>query len=200
MSKEKTNLFDDYDYERDKNTKEFDPIKVPKDGKIEAVQWSTKSLNIAVEAINKGLPLKANPFIGKNTKLLKPDLVYRRTKEEMDEYYKCMIDPIYFAEKCHLMTPEGLQKVKLRDYQIEYLKHLKDHRFSIFCSCRQSGKCNVMLMKQTYRIYLDDINNVIIDNLKKRYKHSINNKLNYIKETLSFVRKIKKNMILLLQK
>ena len=180
MSKEKTNLFDDYDYERDKNTKEFDPIKVPKDGKIEAVQWSTKSLNIAVEAINKGLPLKANPFIGKNTKLLKPDLVYRRTKEEMDEYYKCMIDPIYFAEKCHLMTPEGLQKVKLRDYQVEYLKHLKDHRFSIFCSCRQSGKCNGLLMKQTYKIYLDDINNAIIDNLKKRYKHSINNKLNYI--------------------
>ena len=101
-------------------------------------------------------------------------------KEEMDEYYKCMIDPIYFAEKCHLMTPEGLQKVKLRDYQVEYLKHLKDHRFSIFCSCRQSGKCNGLLMKQTYKIYLDDINNAIIDNLKKRYKHLINNKLNYI--------------------
>jgi hypothetical protein len=50
---------------------EYDPIKVPKDGKeAERVIWSTKSINIAVDAISKGLPLKANPFIGKNTKLL----------------------------------------------------------------------------------------------------------------------------------
>ena len=110
----------------------FDPVKEAKDGKqAQAVIWSTKSLDMAVEAINKGLELKANPFLGKNTRLLKPDLVYKRTKEELDEYIKCMNDPVYFAKYCTLMTPEGLQRVTLRDYQIEYLKHLQNNRFSI---------------------------------------------------------------------
>lgn len=120
---------------------EYDPVKVPKDGKeAERVVWSTKSINIAVDAISKGLPLKANPFIGKNTKLLKPDLVYKRTPEELEDYMKCMQDPVYFASKCYLMTPEGLQPCKLRDYQIDYLRHLQKNRFSVFLSCRQSGK------------------------------------------------------------
>jgi hypothetical protein len=120
---------------------EFDPVKYAKDGKeAEKVIWSTSVLNNAVKAINEGLPLKANPFMGKNTKLLKPDLVYKRTQEEIDDYIKCMQDPVYFASKCYLMTPKGLQPCILRDYQIDYLHHLQQNRFSIFLSCRQSGK------------------------------------------------------------
>ena len=39
----------------------FDPVKEAKDGKqAQAVIWSTKSLDMAVEAINQGLELKAN--------------------------------------------------------------------------------------------------------------------------------------------
>lgn len=121
---------------------EFDPIKHAKDGKeAEKVIWTTSVLNNAVKAMNEGLPLKANPFIGKNTKLLKPDLVYKRTQEEIDDYIRCMQDPVYFASKCYLMTPEGLKPCILRDYQIDYLRHLQKNRFSIFLSCRQSGKC-----------------------------------------------------------
>lgn len=128
----------EYDIEKDK---EFDPIKKQIGGKAaEQVIWSTYSLNAAVNALKQGLPLKANPFIGKNTKLLKADLVYKRTSEEIDDYIKCKQDPVYFASKCYLMTPEGLQPCKLRDYQVDYLRHLQKHRFSIFLSCRQSGK------------------------------------------------------------
>ena len=120
---------------------EFNPIKETKDGKnAERVIWSTKSLNTAVEAINAGLPLKANPFVGKVTQLLKPDLVYKRTEEEIDDYLKCKQDPVYFASKCFLMTPSGLQLCKLRDYQIDYLHHLQNNRFSILLAARQSGK------------------------------------------------------------
>ena len=109
--------------------KEFDPIKYDKGGKeAEKVIWSTKSLNAAVKALNEGLPLKANPFIGKNTKLLKPDLVYRRTPEEIEDYVKCMQDPVHFGSKCYLMTPSGLQQCKLRDYQEDYLRHLQKNR------------------------------------------------------------------------
>lgn len=121
---------------------EFDPIKHTVNGKqAERVIWSTNIINIALEAIEQGKPLKASPFYMKNTKLLKPELVYKRTKEEIEDYIRCKTDPVYFASKCYLMTPEGLQACKLRDYQIDYLHHLQKNRFSIFLSCRQSGKC-----------------------------------------------------------
>lgn len=120
---------------------EFDPIKESKDGKDLSIVWTTKALEKAVDAIDKGLPLKANPFIGKMTKLLRPDLVYKRTEEEIDDFIQCKEDPVYFATKCFLMTPEGLQSVKLRDYQVEYLHLLKNNRFTILKSARQCGKC-----------------------------------------------------------
>ena len=120
---------------------EFNPVKEQVGGKeAERVVWSTSVLNKAVEAIGKGMPLKANPFIGKNTKLLRPNLLYKRTQEEMEDYIKCKMDPVYFATKCFLMTPEGLKACTLRDYQEDYLRHLQKHRFSIWLACRQAGK------------------------------------------------------------
>lgn len=120
---------------------EYNPLKVSKDGtEAERVIWSTKALNIAVDGIKKGLPLKANPFCGKNVQLLKPDLVYKRTAEEIEDYLKCKMDPVYFASKCFLMTPEGLQPCVLRDYQIDYLNMLKENKFTILLAARQSGK------------------------------------------------------------
>lgn len=120
---------------------EYNPVKVQKDGsESERVIWTTKAFNLAVDAIKKGLPLKVNPFCGKNVQLLKPDLVYRRTQEEIADYIKCKEDPVYFASKCYLMTPEGLKPCVLRDYQIEYLNLLRNNNFTILLAARQSGK------------------------------------------------------------
>ena len=138
-----------------KNQKEFDPIKKEKGGQeAERVVWTTQVIMRALEAKNQGLPLKASPFLNNNTKLLKPDLVYRRTKEELEDYIHCAEDPVYFASKCYLMTPEGLKPCKLRDYQVDYLRHLQKNRFSIFLSCRQSGKSLSLL--STIKIKLKD--------------------------------------------
>lgn len=124
------------------NDTEFNPVKEEVGGKkAQKVIWTTKIINIALNAIQQGKQLKVSPFYMKNTMLLKPELVYRRTKEEIDDYIHCKKDPVYFASKCFLMTPEGLQACKLRDYQEDYLRHLQLNRFSIFLSCRQSGKC-----------------------------------------------------------
>lgn len=141
---------------------EFDPIKNVIGGKAaEKVIWSTAVINKALEGIQQGQPLKASPFLNKNTKLLKPELVRRYTPEEIDDYKRCAVDPIYFAEKCYLMTPEGLKPCKLRDYQKDYIRHLQHNRFSIFLSCRQSGKCFSYL--STIKIFLENISqNVVI--------------------------------------
>lgn len=121
---------------------EFNPVKETVGGKqAERVIWSTNVINVALRAIEEGKPLKVSPFYNKNTKLLKPELVYKRTKEEIDDYIKCKKDPVYFASKCYLMSAEGgLMPCQLRDYQIDYLRHLQKNNFSIFLSCRQSGK------------------------------------------------------------
>lgn len=158
---------------------EYNPVKEIKGG-VEAskVVWSTKSLNAAVDALTKGLPLKANPFCGTNTKLLKPDLVYKRTEEEVEDYIKCMQDPLYFAEKCFLMTPKGLQPVKMRDYQKEYLTNLKENRFNILLACRQAGKTQLIDSQIVIKLPIKNINTHFVKLLKKYYY--IDNDDNYI--------------------
>ena len=142
---------------------EYNPVKEIKGGtEASKVVWSTKSLNAAVDALKKGLPLKANPFCGTNTMLLKPDLVYKRTEEEVDDYIKCMQDPLYFAEKCFLMTPKGLQPVKMRDYQKEYLTNLKENRFNILLACRQAGKSVTTAIFGLWKILFSNDRNGLI--------------------------------------
>ena len=69
-----------------KKNVEFNPVKETEDKKAQAVIWSTASLNAAVEAKKKGLPLKANPFLNNDIQLLKPNLVFRRTQEEIEDW------------------------------------------------------------------------------------------------------------------
>ena len=132
---------------------EFNPVKDLKGlEQAQSVVWSTKALEVAVDAIKKGLPLKVNPFIGNNTKLLKPELVFKRTEEEINDYIRCMNDVIYFASKCYIKQPEGLKPCILRDYQEEYLRHLQNNRFSIFLACRQAGKSVVTAIYCLWKI------------------------------------------------
>lgn len=148
MSKEK-----EFEYE-------YNPIKEQINGKAaEKVIWSTAVINKALEGIQQGQPLKASPFLNKNTRLLKPELVRRYTQEEIEDYKKCALDPVYFASKCYLMTPEGLKPCILRDYQVDYIRHLQHNRFSIFLSCRQSGKTLNMLTNINVKILEKNLNN-----------------------------------------
>lgn len=126
----------------------FNPIKETVDGKkAHDMIWSSKVIEIALKGLEQGKKLIANPFYENNTKLLKGDLVFERTPEEVDEWVRCREDIIYFANKyCKLMTPEGIKNVEMRDYQKDYLRHLEKNRLSIFLSCRQSGKCNLFII------------------------------------------------------
>lgn len=124
---------------------EFNPIKQDKDGVMaKRVIWTSKSLDAAIKGLVEGRKLVANPFYENNTKLLKGDLVFKRTDEEIEEFKRCMNNVLYFAEKyCKLMTPDGIKNITLRDYQTKYLKHLEQNRLSIYKACRQCGKCVV---------------------------------------------------------
>lgn len=147
----------------------FNPVKEDTSGvQAKRMVWSSKSLDLAFEGLKQGRKLIANPFYENNTKLLKGDLVFDRTPEEIQEWLRCKNDIIYFVEKyCKLMTPEGIRNVTLRDYQRRYLKHLMDHRLSIYLACRQCGKCVTLLSFVKLKMNLDIFNH-IDDRLKNR--------------------------------
>ena len=97
---------------------EYNPIKEQVGGKAaEKVIWSTSVIQKALEGIQQGQPLKASPFLNKNTKLLKPELVRKYTQEEIEDYKRCAMDPVYFGEKCYL--------------QLFYIDHLMSFQYFV---------------------------------------------------------------------
>ena len=151
-------------------TTNFNPIKEEKEGiRAKRAIWSSKALNLALDGLEQGKKLVANPFYENNTKLLKGDLVFQRTQEEIDEWLKCKNDIIYFVEKyCKLMTPEGIKHVKMRDYQKKYLNHLMDNRLSIYLACRQCGKTTTSAVFMLHYILFNvDKNALVLGNKRK---------------------------------
>lgn len=160
----------------------FNPVKEDKDGiRAKRVIWSSKSLELALKGIQEGRKLVANPFYENNTKVLKGDLVFDRTSNEIQEWLKCKNDIVYFVEKyCKIMTPEGIQQVKLRDYQVEYLKHLERHRLSILLSARQAGKTVTSALFMLHYICFNVDKNALV----------VANKFKTAKEVLDKAKKI----------
>lgn len=120
----------------------FNPVKEDKDGVMaKRAIWTSQSIDLAIRGLTEGKKLSANPFYENKVKLLKADLTFQRTPEEIEEWLKCRNDLLYFVENyCKILTPKGIMKVELRDYQRDYLKHLENNRLSIFLACRQCGK------------------------------------------------------------
>ena len=142
---------------------EFDPVKKVEDKVAQSVIWSTASLNAAVEAKKRGLPLKANPFLNNDIQLLKPDLVFRRTEEEVEDWIHCKEDTVFFANKCFLKTPLGVQRVKMRDYQEEYLHMCDEYNYTILLACRQAGKSVSNLIDICHTVLFNaDINGLLL--------------------------------------
>ena len=149
---------------------DFNPVKEDKDGvKAKRMIWSSNALELAIKGLGEGRKLVANPFYENNTKLLKGDLVYQRTTDEVKEWKKCKNDILYFAEKyCKLMTPEGIKHITLRDYQRRYLKHLEKNRLSIYLACRQCGKTTTSAIFMLHYILFNiDKNALVLGNKRK---------------------------------
>ena len=153
-----------------KKTAIFNPVKEEKDGvRARRVIWSTQSLDLALKAINEGKRLIANPFYENNSGILKADLNFQRTQEEIDEWIKCKDDIIYFVEKyCKLLTPQGIRHVELRDYQVRYLKHVQKNQLSIGLTPRQAGKSTTTSLAMLhYLLFNFDKNALVCSNKRK---------------------------------
>lgn len=148
----------------------FNPVKEDTSGiQAKRMIWSTTAFDLALKGLEQGRKLVANPFYENDVKLLKGDLVFQRTPEEIEEWKRCKNDIVYFVEKyCKLMTPEGIQHVELRDYQVRYLKHLMKNRLSVYLACRQCGKTTTSaLFMLHYILFNIDKNALVLGNKLK---------------------------------
>ena len=104
--------------------------------------WSTKSINELLLALDQGYrPQIPMPFYEGKQFLRRGNIVFEYTEEEISELAKCANDIVYFAEKyAVVMTDEGIQQVKLRDYQKDMLRDFQHNRFNIVLASRQMGK------------------------------------------------------------
>lgn len=114
-----------------------------KEDKISNFWSSAKVEELVYDAEENGIDYKDvdNPFHENDPELRKGQILFEYTEWELEEMRRCAEDVVYFANKyCKVMTDDGIQKINLRDYQVQILNQYQSHRKNIFVSPRQSGK------------------------------------------------------------
>jgi hypothetical protein len=114
-----------------------------KEDKIGNFWSSAKVEQLVYNAEENGIDYKDvdNPFHENDPELRKGQILFEYTEWELEEMRKCAEDVVYFADRyCKVMTDDGIQKISLRDYQVQILDQYQTHRKNIFVSPRQSGK------------------------------------------------------------
>jgi hypothetical protein len=114
-----------------------------KEDKIGNFWSSAKVEQLVYNAEENGIDYKDvdNPFHENDPELRKGQILFEYTEWELEEMRKCAEDVVYFADRyCKVMTDDGIQKINLRDYQVQILDQYQTHRKNIFVSPRQSGK------------------------------------------------------------
>lgn len=114
-----------------------------KEDKISNFWSSAKVQELVYDAEENGIDYKDvdNPFHENDPELRKGQILFEYTEWELEEMRRCAEDVVYFANKyCKVMTDDGIQKINLRDYQVQILNQYQSHRKNIFVSPRQSGK------------------------------------------------------------
>ena len=83
-----------------------------------------------------------NEFYLGNPNIKRDGVLEKWTPELLQEYKKCMEDPVYFSEKYIkvISLDRGLVPFELYPYQKNMFKHFTENRFNVVLACRQSGK------------------------------------------------------------
>ena len=84
---------------------------------------------------------KDNKYLG-NPNVRGADVPHTWTKDELIEYNKCLVSPVYFVETyCKVINlDDGLVPFHLYGYQKKMFDFFEANRFTVVLACRQSGK------------------------------------------------------------
>ena len=99
-----------------------------------------------------------------NPNLKKANVAQEWTREEVEEYAKCMKDPIYFIQHYIKIVSldEGLVPFKLYDFQKEMVGTFHNNRFTICKLPRQSGKSTTIIAYLLHYVLFNPTVNVAI--------------------------------------
>jgi hypothetical protein len=153
--------------------------------------WSTKIVNDLMVALDKGYrPQVSMPFYEGKQFLRKGNIVFEYTDAEIQEIAKCANDIVYFAEKyAVVMTDNGIQKVKLREYQKQLLRDFQNNRFNIVLASRQMGKTvTASIFNAWYLTFNYDKTTLLLANKSESTKEIID-KAKVVIENLPFFMK-----------
>jgi len=77
-----------------------------------------------------------------NPNVKRDGVLQKWTPELLQEYKRCMNDPVHFAENYVkvIALDQGLVSFKLYPYQKQMFNHFEENRFNVVLACRQSGK------------------------------------------------------------
>jgi len=161
------------------------------DASSDRLVWSTKKINDLVVAMDQGYkPQVKMPFYEGRQFLRKGNIVFEYTDEEIQELARCAADIVYFAEKyAVVLTDEGIQQVKLRDYQKDMLRSFQSNRFNICLAARQMGKTVMAsIFNAWYLTFNTDKNTLLLANKSDTTKEIID-KAKVVIENLPFFMK-----------
>ena len=153
--------------------------------------WSTKIINDLMVALDKGYrPQVSMPFYEGKQFLRRGNIVFEYTEAELDEIKKCANDIVYFAETyAVVMTDNGIQRVKLREYQKDLLRDFQHNRFNIVLASRQMGKTvTASIFNAWYLTFNYDKTTLLLANKSESTKEIID-KAKVVIENLPFFMK-----------
>ena len=104
-----------------------------------------------------------NQYLG-NPNLKKANVPVEFTKEQIEEYQKCMGDPVYFIQEYMKIVSldEGLVPFKMYDFQQNMVRTFHDNRFTICKLPRQSGKSTTIIAYLLHYVLFNQNVNVAI--------------------------------------
>lgn len=167
-----------YDYDSDARKKQEE------DKRKSRRVYSTALIDELVKERNMGYDIPYDAFFMRDLDLRAPNVTFRMTDEEMEEYQRCYDDAGYYVENyCKFMTDHGLQVVELRDFQKKVVKTVTDevyipslgewgpkNRNVIWMAARQSGKCcspsmDINTLNESPTLSSDNFNKIPISDI-----------------------------------
>jgi hypothetical protein len=116
------------------------------------------------------------------------------TKEQIKEYVKCKIDPVYFINTYVKYNDLlGLCDFKLYPFQEKIVKQFHNNRYNLCVSSRQSGKTLIPLLYILHQLIFSEYSSILVITLNKMSAESILLKLKKIYTNLPLWMQMKVN-------
>lgn len=114
--------------------------------------YTSAIIDVLLADAAQGLEIDTDPFYMGDLELRAPHIVFEYTEWEIEEFKKCMMNPIYFIEKyCKFQTDNGRTQVTLREYQKEMIHMLTDCHYDdeVGEFIPDNRNCIIMASRQT---------------------------------------------------